>query len=53
MDIKFQMRFSPELHAKLTEIAQKERRSIHSQILLFLERACAQWEKENTGKERG
>lgn len=48
MIFKFQLRLPEELHKRLTTIAAKERRSIHSQILLFLEKEADQYEKNNT-----
>ena len=37
--IRFVLRLSPTLHDKLKALAERERRSLHSQIIYLLERA--------------
>ncbi len=37
--IRFLLRLPPELHDKLKEIAAREHRSLHGQILYLLQRA--------------
>jgi hypothetical protein len=37
--VTFLLRLSPELHDRLRELAVRERRSLHAQILYLLERA--------------
>ena len=40
--IRMTILLPPEMHATLSEIAKRERRSIHQQILYYLERSTAQ-----------
>ena len=37
--VTFLLRLSPELHDRLRELAVRERRSLHAQILYLLERS--------------
>jgi hypothetical protein len=37
--IRFVIRFSPRLHEKLKAMAEREHRSLHSQIVYLLEKA--------------
>jgi hypothetical protein len=36
-----------QMHARLVAIAQQERRSLHAQLLVFLDESIARWEKEH------
>lgn len=42
--LRFVLRLSPELHARLKALADRERRSLHAQIIYMLEKAL---EKED------
>lgn len=42
--LRFVLRLTPELHARLKELAERERRSLHAQIIYMLEK---QLDKEN------
>ena len=48
--VRFDFRIPPKLHKKLVVIAEIERRSIHAQILLFVERGVERFE---AGKQDG
>ena len=39
MDKKITIRVSPELHEALTKLAERERRSLHMQVVWLLEKA--------------
>lgn len=39
--VRFVVRLYPDLHAKLIKLAEREHRSLHSQIIYLLERAVA------------
>jgi hypothetical protein len=36
-----------EMHRRLWAIAQRERRSLHAQVLLFVDEGLQRWEKEH------
>ncbi len=35
--IRFELRLPPKLHKKVVKVAERERRSIHSQLLIYVE----------------
>lgn len=37
--LRFVLRLSPEMHARLKELAEREHRSLHAQIIYMLEKA--------------
>lgn len=37
--IQYLLRLSPEMHARLKELAEREHRSLHAQIIYMLEKA--------------
>jgi hypothetical protein len=39
--IRFLLRLPPDIHAEIKEMAEKDRRSLHAQILVLLEEAIA------------
>jgi hypothetical protein len=41
------LRVSEEMHARLAAIAGRERRSLHAQLLVFLDESITRWEKEH------
>ena len=41
------LRVDQEMHARLWAIAERERRSLHGQLMVFLEESIARWEKEH------
>jgi hypothetical protein len=41
------LRVTEETHARLAAIAERERRSLHAQLLVFLDESIARWEKEH------
>lgn len=47
--IRFVLRLSPALHDKLKSLAERERRSLHSQIIYLLEKAI---EGEGNGRDK-
>ncbi|MBI1883555.1 MAG: hypothetical protein HYS08_05055 [Chlamydiae bacterium] len=47
--VRFELRLSGNLHKKLGEISKRETRSLHAQILHFLQLAVEKYGKE--GKE--
>ena len=40
------LRVSDEMHAQLQDIAEKVRRSLHAQVVQFLDESIRRWEKE-------
>ncbi len=45
-EVKITLRLAADLHARLKRVAQQERRSMHAQILLFVEDGVGRSEKE-------
>ncbi len=45
-ETKMTLRFTPELHARLRAIADKEHRSLHGQVVRFLEEGADRWFRE-------
>ncbi len=43
---KMTLRFTPELHARIRAIADKEHRSLHGQVVRFLEEGADRWMRE-------
>jgi hypothetical protein len=41
------LRVDDETHARLVAIAERERRSLHAQLLVFVEEGVMRWEKEH------
>jgi len=37
--VRFDLRLPPKAHKKLVKVAQQEHRSIHAQILLYIEKS--------------
>jgi len=50
---KMTLRFTPELHAAMKEIADKERRSLHGQVVRFLEEGVARWKHSERARQGG
>jgi predicted HicB family RNase H-like nuclease len=51
-EVKLTVRPSPEMHERLKAAAEREHRSLHGQILAYLERGLAADEARN-GSEEG
>jgi len=45
------LRVTDEMHARLKDIAEKERRSLHAQVVQFLDESITQWRQEH-GREQ-
>ncbi len=43
------LRVTDEMHARLKAIAEKERRSLHAQVVQFLDESITQWRQEQGG----
>jgi len=41
------LRLPIEMHAKVKDIAEKERRSIHAQLVQFVDNGIERWDKEH------
>jgi hypothetical protein len=41
------LRIDDEMHRRLSAIAQRERRSLHAQVLIFVDEGLQRWEKEH------
>lgn len=39
--VRFLLRLPPELHSEMKELAERDRRSLHAEILVLLEEATA------------
>jgi hypothetical protein len=46
------LRVTEEMHARLKGIADRERRSLHAQVVYFLDDGIEQWEREHPQEER-
>jgi len=46
-ELKMTLRFTPQLHARVKAIADKEHRSLHGQVIRFLEEGAGTWLKEH------
>ena len=45
-EIKMSIRLPDELHARLSRAAERDHRSMHAQMIVFIERCLDQEEKE-------
>jgi predicted transcriptional regulator len=51
-EVKMSIRLSPELHKRLSEAAHHDRRSMHAQMLHYVERGVATDERKATRPAR-
>jgi hypothetical protein len=45
------LRVTDEMHARLKDIAEKERRSLHAQVVQFLDESITQWRQEHAREQ--
>jgi len=45
------LRVTDEMHARLKAIAEKERRSLHAQVVQFLDESITQWRQEHAREQ--
>lgn len=51
--IPLMLRLPPELHAKIKKLAETDRRSLNTMVVLLLEAKIAEMEQNNTDSAKG